>query len=30
MVSAEDLHRTARLLAGFVRSLEKEHSFIQE
>jgi endoglucanase len=30
LVAAEDLHRAARLLAGFVRSLEKDHSFIQE
>lgn len=29
IVSVEDLHRAARLLAGFVRSLEAETSFLQ-
>jgi putative aminopeptidase FrvX len=30
LVSVEDLDRTARLLAGFVRSLENDASFIQD
>ena len=30
VVSIEDLRRAARLLAGFVRSLKAEHSFVQD
>lgn len=30
VVSAEDLHRAARLLAGFVRSLTADESFVQD